>query len=244
MRLEHILKEDLLTEMPYAPQDQYGQPAKLQMDTSNFDHFFSDRTLADEWKLVDENPKFVVYLRQDHTQAFIGKRGTRANDMKPGAQVIITLDFKEQMISHSNPGLSLPGAVQVDLVVANDKTLARGGFGAQLYISLVTKLGMSIISDNTQYQGGKELWKKLAGAQQGYVVNIIEDGKVRLDDNQKPFVYNGSNLPDDELWSARPLPKTMPSGMTPAGKEQWDAKQAELQKIPDKTMTLFVMRKA
>jgi hypothetical protein len=242
MLLDQILKENLL-EMPYAPEDQYGKPAQLKMDTSNFDHFYSDRTLAEEFKLVEDTQSFVVYLRQDHTGAFIGKRGTRPNDNVAGAAVYITLDFKEQMISNSNPGMKLPGAVQVDLVVVNDAKLARGGYGAQLYISLVTKLGLSIISDNTQYKGGKELWKKLAAGQKGYIINIIEDGVVRMDGNQ-PFVYNGTNLPDDELWSARPLPRTQPSGLTPAGVQAWEAKQAELAKIPDKTMTLFVMRKA
>lgn len=245
MRLQQILKESLLNEMPYAPVDQEGKPAKLQMDTSKFDHFFSDRTLADEFKLVKEAPNYVVYIRQDHTGAFIGQRGTRPVDNASGAAVYVTLDFKEQMISNSQPGLKLPGAVQVDLVVANDPKMARGGYGAQLYIALV-EMGLTIISDNTQYQGGKELWKKLAAAQaqNHYIINIIEDGKVRMGEDGKPFVYNGSNLPDDELWSARPLPRTMPSGLTPAGAEQWHAKQAELAKIPDKTMTLFVMRKA
>lgn len=244
MRLDQILKENLLTEMPYAPEDADGKPKKLQMDTSKFDHFFSDSTLADEFKLVDEAPNYVVYIRQDHSGAFIGARGHRARDNATGASVIITLDFKEQMISTSNPGLKLPGAVQVDLVVANDPKIARGGFGAQLYISLVTKLGMTIISDNTQYHGGKMLWKSLAGTQKGYIINIIADGVPMQDANGKPFVYNGSNLPDDELWSARPLPRTAPTGLTPAGLEQWNAKQDQLKQIPDKTMTLFIMRKA
>lgn len=243
MRLEQLLKQHMLSEMPYAPEDQFGQPAELKMDTSDFTHFYSDRTLNDLFTLVEDDPRFVVYLRKDHYGAFIGQRGKRKGDNVPGATVLITLDFKEQMISNSNPSLSLPGAVQVDLVIVNDAQQARGGFGTQLYKSLVTKLGLSIISDNTQYKGGKELWKRLASSQQGYIINIIEDGKVRMGEDGKPFVYNGTNLPDDELWSARPMPKTMPSGMTPAGKEQWDAKQAELQKIPDKTMTLFVMRK-
>jgi hypothetical protein len=243
MRLDQILNENLLKEMPYAPEDADGKPKKLQMDTSSFDHFFSDRTLADEFKLVKDDPNYVVYIRQDHSGAFIGKRGTRPADNVAGAAVYVTLDFKEQMISNSNPGLKLPGAVQVDLVVANDPKMARGGYGAMLYVALV-EMGLTIISDNTQYQGGAELWKKLAAGARGYVINVIVDGVPMPDANGKPFVYNGSNLPDDKLWSARPLPRTAPSGLTPAGMEQWKLKQDKLQQIPDKTMTLFVMRKA
>jgi hypothetical protein len=216
------------------------------MDTSGFDHFFSDDTLAEEFKLVQRKGDEAVWIRQDHTMAIIGVHGTRDDDNKPGIHVVITLDFKEQMISNSNPGLKLPGALQVDLVTANKPNMARSGAGSKLYIALVEQLGVTIISDNTQYRGGKELWKNLARRQgnRGYVINIIEDGKPRMDEKTgKPFVYNGMNLPDDELWSARPLPKTMPSGLTSAGVEQWKAKQAELAKIPDKTMTLFVMRK-
>lgn len=245
MRLEQVLNESLLTEMPYRPIDpQTNKPAKLKMDTSNFEHFFSDRTLAEEWKLIKEDPKYVVYLAEDSGGAFIGQRGTRALDNQSGVNVIITLDFKPQMISNTNPGLAIPGAMQVDLVVANDPKMARGGYGAMLYMALVES-GMIIISDNTQYQGGAELWRKMAmaAAQNNYVINVIEDGKPMLDDKGQPVVYDGKNLTDDKLWSNRPLPKTMPTGLTPAGVEQWHAKQAEIAKIPDKTMTLFVMRK-
>jgi hypothetical protein len=245
MRLQQVLNENLLTEMPYRPLDPTtGKPAKLKMDTSNFDHFLSDRTLAEEWKLVKEDPKYVVYIRQDHTQAFIGERGTRSMDQASGSNVYITLDFKEQMISNSNPSANLPGAVQVDLVIANDPKMARNGYGAMLYMALV-EMGLTIISDNTQYQGGAELWRKMAAAQSqhNYVINVIEDGKPMLDEKGQPVVYDGKNLSDDKLWSNRSLPKTMPSGLTGAGVEAWQAKQAEQAKIPDKTMTLFVMRK-
>ena len=243
MRLEHILKEDLLTEMPYAPIDNEGKTTELKMSTENFDHFYSDNTIAEEWKLVKQEGDKVVYINNDHTLAFVGKVGTN-NQGKHGVNVIVSLEFKfPQYISKTNPSMTLKGALQVDLAIVLNRSLARGSNATFLYASLV-QMGITIISDNTQYRGGKELWKSLARNQHGngYEINIIDDGKPMMDQaTGKPFVYDGSNLPDDELWSARKLPMTMPSGLTAAGIEDWKARQNH--HLPDKTVTLFIMRK-
>lgn len=243
MKLSHLLSEQLLIEMPYAPEDNEGQPARLQMDTSNFTHFFSERTLADEWKLLKQEKNYSVYINKDHCSAVIGRMGHRDTDGSLGMSVVVTADFKEQMISHDPSIPALKGALQIDLVVTNRPEEARGGYGTLLYLALADA-GITIISDNTQYKGGAMLWKNLARAHRDrYVVNVIEHGKVMLDAQGKPAEYDGSNIPDSELWSARGLPRTQPSGLTPAGVEAWNAKQAAQQKIPDKTMTLFVLRK-
>lgn len=241
MKLKHILTEQLLREMPYAPEDEHGQPRVLQMDTSNFTHFLSERTLAEEWKLLKKEAKYSVYINNDHNQAVIGRMGHRDSDGSLGMSIVVTADFKEQMLSHDESAVPLKGALQIDLVVTNRPEEARGGYGTLLYFAMA-EAGITIISDNTQYKGGAQLWKNLARSYRDrFVVNVIENGQVKLDTNGKPVEYDGSNIPDAELWSARPMPRTKPSGLTGAGEEAWEAKKRL--DLPDKTMTLFVLRK-
>lgn len=202
-----------LTEMPYAPADQDGNHAVMKSDISSLVHFYSNATLADEFILIKQDPAYSVYINKEHTMAVIGEMGNRPPNNVEGMYVFVTLDFKDaQDISNSNPSASLKGALQVDLVVANNTASLRRGFGTAIYWALADR-GITIISDNTQYKGGKELWKKLAREQGSkYVINVIRDGVPLLDDNGQPFVYNGSNIPDDDLWSARPPERTRRAG--------------------------------
>lgn len=243
MKLSQLLAEQLLNEMPYTPMDHDGQPAQLKMDTSDFTHFYSERTLAEEWKLLKEEAKYSVYINNEHTSAICGRMGNRASDNSYGMSVVVTADFKEQMLDHDMSATPLKGALQIDLVVTNRPEEARGGYGTLLYFAMA-EAGITIISDNTQYKGGAMLWKNLARSYRDkFVINILENGKVMLDNAGKPVEYDGTNIPDAELWSARPLPRTRPSGLTAAGIEAWNDKQEKLKQIPDKAMTLFVLRK-
>ena len=46
--------------------------------------------------------------------------------------------------------------------VCVDRRYQEIGFATQLYEALVLKCGVIIMSDNTQYEGGKALWQKVA----------------------------------------------------------------------------------
>ena len=245
MRLNQILEENLITEMPSAPLDAQGNVRELTPNTSDYVDFLSKDSLDREFKLVKEAADFSVYINNEHDMAIIGKMGHRPKgDKKYGIAIYVTVDFKhQQKISTSNPSAQLRGALQVDMVAVHKRNMGGRGYAHNMYYALAD-LGITIISDNTQFRGGKELWKKLAAnAAPNYVINIIEDARVRLDDNGKPFEYNGSNLPDDELWSGKLMPQEPPEGLTPAGVADWERRWKINQALPDKTMTLFVLRK-
>lgn len=46
--------------------------------------------------------------------------------------------------------------------VCVDRRYQELGFATQLYEALVLKCGVILMSDNTQYEGGKALWQKVA----------------------------------------------------------------------------------
>ena len=243
---QNLLSDDLITEMPAAPLDANGEVKSLTPNTSEYTDFLSKNSLDRDYKLVKEAPDYSVYINNEHDMAIIGKMGNRpSKDRAFGIAIYVTVDFKDkQVISTSNPSAQLKGALQVEMVAVHKKNMGGRNYASLMYYALA-ELGITIISDNTQFRGGKELWKKLArNAAPHFQVNIIEDARVRLDENNKPFIYDGSNLPDDELWSGKLMPQTPPEGYTPAGLEMWHAWYKKNQALPDKTMTLFVLRKA
>lgn len=242
MKLNAILTEQLLYEMPYTPLEQDGTEKTLSQDTSKFTHFLSVDTLKDEWKLIKHTPTYTVYINNDHNMAVIGQMGKRADDGKPGMHIVVTADFKDTQ--DLGPDVAqLKGALQIDLVVANNQKLARQGFGTKLYFALA-EAGMTIISDNTQYKGGKQLWVNMAQrAGQNFVINILDNGKVRVGADGKPVEFDGTNESPESLWSGRAPERTQPSGLTAAGKEEWERRQDANRKIPDRFHVLFVLRK-
>jgi hypothetical protein len=227
MLLAELLKQIELNEMSYFI-DQEMKPNTIQWEA-----FYSSDTLQRDFILVKNGGSYAVYINKDHNVAVIGEMGNRPEDGKPGLIVFITAEFKDnQILTHDDSVPQLPGALQVDVVEARVKSLKAAGYGTKLYQALVAS-GITIISDNTQYRGGKALWIALGKqAGNGYVVNIIDHGKVKLDATGKPYQWNGGNIPEEELWSARGFPRTG------ANAPPVDTS------IPDRTMTLFVMRKA
>lgn len=231
-------KPELLNEMPYL------KNKEMPLGQSEWTTFFSQDTLARTYKLLHTFPEQnrVVYISNDHVMAFIGEPGVRKADAKvddkPGVHVLISCEFKEQQhLTHdtSVPSPQLKGALQIDIVEVHNAKFVGGGDGTLLYAGLVAA-GITIISDNTQYAGGAALWKKLAAKQQqyGYMINILVDGKPMVDAAGKLVVYNGHNVPDDQLWSERPPQKT----------RRADAPEPEPDNRPDRFTTLFIMRKA
>lgn len=93
--------------------------------------------------------------------------------------------------------------LQVDVVQAKDD--ARGtGFGYELYKTLLDA-GYTLVSDHTQYRGGKALWMKVLrrAAADGHYVMILKDGKFMRDASGQIIKYDGTNIPDDQIWGKK-----------------------------------------
>lgn len=70
-----------------------------------------------------------------------------------------------------------------------------------LYLELAARY--VVISDNTQYLDGQELWKKITRKtiNSKYKVYVIDQCKVRVDPEGEPVTYDSKNIDDAELWS-------------------------------------------
>lgn len=143
----------------------------------------------------------VVAISKDHKSAIVATRTTR-HDNADAYSVLGILELKE------NPNLGFPvdshyvqknKILQVTLVTVAEEAKFMG-VGSFLYSS-IAQAGFTIISDTHQFKGGQALWKKLARSKlANEVVYVMNQGKVFAKNNQ-PVIYDGSNIPDNEIWS-------------------------------------------
>ena len=167
--------------------------------------FLTDEAMKRDFSIISNisvgGSDYVIALRNSGAIAVIGKTGKRKLDGKPGIEIIGDVEFKhKQTISGLNSFPTNDKILQVSTVV--EPSFRTFGFGFYLYLTLA-KAGYMIVSDNTQYIGGKVLWKKIAAKvlKDDYAVYVLDHGEVRLDDKGDPVVYDGSNIDDAELWS-------------------------------------------
>jgi hypothetical protein len=168
--------------------------------------FFTDESISRDFSIIGiakiNNIEYKIVLKKSQGIAFIGEKGKRKLDGKPGIEIIGDVEFKhKQTISGLKSFPPNDKILQVRTVVIepNNRII---GLGFYLYLTLA-KAGYMIVSDNTQYIGGKALWKKITAKvlKDDYAVYVLDHGEVRLDDKGDPIVYDGSNIDDAELWS-------------------------------------------
>lgn len=182
-----------LFEMPEYIDKELPKPQHLM-------HAISVDSLDREYDLLGHHEsgevKIVSAIKKDLSSALIGNVITR-DDGKRAIKVVVTIDFHTEQLPR---GISNGTAIQVDTVLAIDG-MSGFGYGYTLYKDIL-KAGYAVVSDNVQYIGGKQLWMKIVrrSALDGHYVFIWQDGKPLTDKDGHVVRYNGSNIPDNEIW--------------------------------------------
>lgn len=85
------------------------------------------------------------------------------------------------------------------------REVREGGLATRLYEALVTKCGVTLVSDNEQYEGGKALWQKIARTSSTLAVFVLDtdDGVFYPYDGNK-VRYDGEAIPEEKIWSLHP----------------------------------------
>ena len=162
--------------------------------------FITDERLTERYKLLATKDEVEVYLNKDRSSACVGLRSKR-HDGRSGIKIYGDLQFKDHLcLRYQIDQFGKAKILQVNLVSVVDESKFMG-LGSFLYSSIV-KAGNVIISDNKQFIGGKELWKKIGRSHlSNEVVYLIDKGNVMIDDKGKPIEYDGENVPDNKIWS-------------------------------------------
>lgn len=192
-----MLLKDLF-EMPMHTKGEMGDDVST---TTPF--FITDERLAERYNMIAEKDSVEVHMNKDLSSAVVGLRTSR-HDKKVGIMIYGDIQFKDTIklgFDIRQHKIDTRRVLQVDLVsvVRENKFVGLGTF---LYSSIVQH-GYILISDNHQFDGGKELWKKLGRSHlPNEVVYVIDKGHPKLGEDGKPILYDGQNIPDNEIWSA------------------------------------------
>lgn len=183
----------------------------LKLDTP-LRPFMSQKSIDRDYEFIVndktvEGQEYWIILHKNKLNALIGEPGTREDGVF-GMSILGELTFKISTVLSSIKKLNIPKHVlQVSLVRMSEDKKGRG-YGFYLYLGLVSA-GYVIVSDFTQYIGGKELWKRIAArtVNSKYAVYVLENGEPKLNDNGEPIIYDSKNIDDAILWSETPEKK-------------------------------------
>lgn len=187
------MKFEELFEMPVL------RPHDLPVDDHSVEKFISGRTVADAydivWKQGNTPGAFCLAIDKDRLFAVYGYFGVDPN--RPGVagiNIVSIVDFKDGYDVGVPVDWDNNKVLQIDLVRTTSRS-HRMGIGTDIYIKLA-QAGFAIVSDTEQWNGGANLWKKIAASTTGTGVH------VRVIDNGEDIgEYDGSNIPDNQLWS-------------------------------------------
>jgi hypothetical protein len=181
--------QDVLKEMPYL------HPGEMPID-KKLDGSYSAATLKRDFKRVGTIGDAEVLMHNTHRFVIvITENQTAAGRYQP----IFRVEFKANVEIAVDIGLSKAKMLQVNSVV-----VAKHEQGKQLASSVYKTLvdsGFVIVSDNTQFDPGAALWKKLA-ADSAYTTIVVDVDHGSYKDIAGTVIqYDGKNINDREIWS-------------------------------------------
>lgn len=184
------------------------EPFPFQTNTLSVDTI--NRSFGVIKKVLIKKHEGWICLKKDQSVAVIGYLSNRKPDNKPAMTIVGEVEFKasldlswvHEIIVESKGALQVDGASVLS-------AFHGGSIATGMYFALA-EVGYVILSDTTQYRGGRKLWGKLIAFSKASncAVYIIDNGKVLMD-NDKPLIYNGSNYLADDIWATK---KSSPDG--------------------------------
>lgn len=159
---------------------EYTFLGRLQLDTNDFD-FYLHQDLSNALVVLPDQTEPVTNLTKH-------KR-------------IVDLKFKSSLTFKVND--SQHKYLQVALVSTN-AAFRNSNLASALYIVLC-RYGYAIVSDQTQFRGGKVLWKKLSleSEMRKYKIRILNGntGEILKYESGSDVIYTGDNVSDTDIWS-------------------------------------------
>lgn len=185
--------KELLSEMPYlhrgsmalTKQTTYSGEALIRDFDFLFTYYFS-------------SVGSIRVCMHKHTNKIVGMETNR--NAQDRYNCVFALLFKDQVtFSYDLSKDGIHGKIlQVDHVELHHRYQLTG-FASSIYQELVDN-GMVIVSDGTQYEPAKGMWKKLAKSNYDVIVFDCDYGPFK-DENGKIIRYDGTNMPDSDIWS-------------------------------------------
>ncbi len=145
------------------------------------------------------------YLKKDDTHAIL----TLCRGSEP-EQLLVDLSFSVFVeVPEGLKELGFDEAFQVTGVIAPERedNLTRRGLASSLYAVIARYRKVLIVSDTYQHIPGKALWKSMArnGGHELADLDVYcfdtRSGRFLPYSDVSPRAYDGTNIPDHEIWS-------------------------------------------
>ncbi len=181
---------DVIKEMPYLHPG--GMPIDKKLDGS-----YSAAALKRDFIVVGNVDDVAIVLHNTNRFAI----GIDPDQTTSEGRFLPTfkLDFKQTPVPPAHLNLPAETTLQVNSVVTAKHNQNRA-IASTVYKTIVDA-GYTIISDNTQFDPGAALWKKLASDPHYNVIVADVDHGPFKDEDGKAIKYDGTNIADSEIWS-------------------------------------------
>lgn len=174
---------------------------------------YSAAAISRSFEVIEEltvaEQHFLIIFDKETPRASIVKAELEDVGSEPRHIAVAMLELNKQKTIGDNV-ISVkrfwedPDVLQVEGVCV-ERRFQESGFATQLYEALVLKCGVILMSDNTQYEGGKALWQKIARNSEALAVFILDtDAGVFFPYDGTKTVYDGVCIPEEKIWSVHP----------------------------------------
>lgn len=194
--------KDLLEMAPYHSEGE--KPPRHWKET--FKMFLSDSALNRDFTLIGElevNHYLLEFYSRNEGRTVYGGYKIKNEYDEEGLKVVFVLEFKAKPTLINYPkDVKKKHLVQVNKV---NTDLDFRDFGVAMFVyQLLVKRGLIILSDITQLDGGKILWKKMARRSHlhDYKIRILDDERGFFKDKSGNIIeYDSTNLDDSQIWT-------------------------------------------
>lgn len=177
---------DLLSETPYLHP---GEMSRKMLDGG-----ISISSIKREYRLMGTIDKLLIYISIDNNRVI----GVNAEEnIEDRVSPVFKLIFKSSnLLKFKN---DFKNIVQVDSVAITTKS-GSSGVMSSVYKMLVDN-GFTLVSDVTQFDPAKVLWKKLS-TDNRYTMYVADvDHGIFQDADGQDIVYDGKNIADNDIWT-------------------------------------------
>lgn len=197
--INFMSKAEALLESPQLVDKDYDEPVEELSDPS----IFSNEILTTQYQHIGDakiaGEKIHLYIQESSGKYLVigvvpSDKYVKYNTAVFSLKLIELNYIDDKVKSLGNKCLA------VSLVYNKDEYRYKG-LSSQVYVMLA-KHGYVIISDELHYKGAKNLWKRLAYLKGLIKVRVFDnDSDQFIKDSTGGELYDGSNIPDDVIWS-------------------------------------------
>jgi len=166
-----------------------------EMFRKMLDGGISVNAIKRDYKKLGQIQDLLVYMDSHSTHVIVIDSSSEVTNDR--LEQVLRLQFKSSnLLKFKN---NFTNVVQVDKVAVLRKSGTQG-IASTVYKMIVDN-GFTLVSDVTQFDPAKALWKKIAEDTEYKMYVADVDHGIFKNEDGVDIVYNGSNISDNDIWT-------------------------------------------